>query len=236
MEETRGGCRAEYLRGLCADTVVVVTRVALSFVAVDSGKGRDVVGLDVGGVGRLQGTRVLGLDGGENVVGALDGGLLGFLVDNTGVGSRVEKNESILSFGNGGKVTLVDGALQGGDLVTVDTTGTSNSGGRDGTIGGGDLRKSGNNGGTSGNLSKGNTTVDLSLHYPHTNTRTDMQKKANVTETPIVRIASKQERKLNEQTRVLRKRTEGVKAAAEEATRAQTTAENFMVKTDWTSC
>ena len=152
------------LPSLASDTEIVVTGVSLAGGGVNGGEGADAVGLDVVAVGRLEGTGVLGTDGGEDLVGAVNGGGLVGLVLDGGVGTGVEEDEGVLLGGDGGEVTLGNSGLEGGDAVSVDATGAVDGGGGDGTIGVGD-GGDGSDGGTGGgDLAEGGTAVHLHAH------------------------------------------------------------------------
>mmetsp|Transcript_27063 Transcript_27063/g.76139 ORF Transcript_27063/g.76139 Transcript_27063/m.76139 type:complete len:217 (+) Transcript_27063:143-793(+) len=138
---------------LGSHAVVVVGGVALSVGGGDFGWFLDVVGCAVGGVGALEGTGVLGSDGGEDGVGSGDGsGLVGLVLDSW-VGAGVEQDEGVLLGGDGSEVSLTDGVLQGGDAAAVCEARTLDGGAGDGTVGGGhgwDANEGGSSDGTHG--------------------------------------------------------------------------------------
>ena len=151
--------------GLGFHFVVKVTRVSLSLVVGNGWKTGDFVLFNVSVVGRLKGTLVSGLDGGEDGVGLGDGSALQGLVLGSGVGTRVEQDEGVLLVGDGGEVSLAYGILEGDNSLSVKSSGTADGGGRDSTISRGDLRKgnNGSSGGGSSGLSEGNTAADLQI-------------------------------------------------------------------------
>lgn len=141
------------------DTVVEVTGVSLSIGGGDGGEVSDLIGLNVGIVGGLQSSLILGADGREDSVGSGNGLSLGGLILDGRVGTRVEKDEGILFGGNGSEVSGSDGGLQGGDAASVVEAGTLDGGLGDSTISRGHLGKSDNTGGGDG--SHGGTTVHV---------------------------------------------------------------------------
>mmetsp|Transcript_16981 Transcript_16981/g.41384 ORF Transcript_16981/g.41384 Transcript_16981/m.41384 type:complete len:201 (-) Transcript_16981:13-615(-) len=145
---------------LGADTVVEVTGVSLSLGAVNFGAERSDTGIsNVGIVGGLQSTLILGADGREDSVGSGDGRSLGGLVLGSREGTRVEKDEGILLGGNSSEVSSSDGGLQVNNADSVGETGTLDGGLRDGTISRGHLRKSDNSSGADG--SHGGTAIHV---------------------------------------------------------------------------
>ena len=133
----------------------------MTTIGVDGGKGLDVVGLNVGIVGGLEGAGVLGSDGSEDFVGAVDGGGLISLVFGGRVGSRVVKDEGVLLRGDGCEVTLGNGILESADAVPVDTLGALLGGERNGTISVGDGGDGGKSSTGGGDLAEGSTTVHV---------------------------------------------------------------------------
>jgi hypothetical protein len=142
-------------------SVIKVTRVSLTILDVDNRHGPNVVGGDVGFVLSVQGSLVLGTDSGKDVVGALDGTVLGRLELGTRVGTRVKENKGALFGGNSIKDTRLDGLLQISNASTVDKTGLLDGSLGDGSIRRGSLGKSGKKSGIDSDLSESRTTVDF---------------------------------------------------------------------------
>jgi hypothetical protein len=141
---------------LGAHTVVEVRGDSLSITIGDGLSFTDIVGGAVCSVGTLQGNSILGADGGEDSVGSGNGSSLEALTLDGRVGTRVEKNESVLLGSNSTEVTGSDRSLQSSDALSVIKFGTLDSGCRDGTIGRGHGGESNN----TGNSSSGDATHD----------------------------------------------------------------------------
>lgn len=144
----------------CSGLEVELRGVSLRL-GVSFGEGSDSVGSNVGGVSLLQSSLVTSLDGLEDGVGLCNGLLLLALVLGSGVDTRVEENERVLGLGNLIEITSLDSTLQVIDASTINNASLGDSGGRDSTIGKGELRESSDGSGTKGNLAKGGTAVHV---------------------------------------------------------------------------
>lgn len=142
-----------------AYTEVEVRAVSLSVVRVNSRKRIDLVAGYVSIVSGLNTGLVSCTDGGEDSIGLGNGILLCGLVG--GVGTGVEKDESVLLSGDGSVVSGGNGSGKVSNAASVQTTGTVDGGSRGSSVGRGDSRNSGKDGSGSGDLSEGGTTVHV---------------------------------------------------------------------------
>ena len=145
---------------LGADSVIVVGRVSLTIFGAGGGVVTHLNGLEVAGVGRVEGGLVLSTDSLEDSVGGGNGFVLLFLVLGSREGSRVEQDEGVLFGSDGGEVTGGNSTLQVNDSATVGVSCSLDGSYADGSIGEGSHRHGGNTGGGN-NSSHGRTAVHV---------------------------------------------------------------------------
>lgn len=148
------------LPGFGLGKVSVIGGVSLSSGAVNSWDWGDAVSSNVSIVGGLQGGRILGANGGKDLVCSFDSsGLLALLLGER-VSTRVVKDEGVLLGGNGTEVSAGNSSLQVSNASSVNDLSLKLGGTTNSTIGRGNLWDSSESNTGGGNLSEGSTTIN----------------------------------------------------------------------------
>mmetsp|Transcript_31539 Transcript_31539/g.66336 ORF Transcript_31539/g.66336 Transcript_31539/m.66336 type:complete len:210 (+) Transcript_31539:255-884(+) len=136
---------------------VIIIRGSLSSLHINNNR-FDTIRSLVSTVGRLKSSGILGTDGSEDSIRLLNGSSLLSLSCNS---TRVVQDKGILFSGNSSEVSRVHGSFKASNALSVDTLGTAPGGSGPGTISGGQVGKSGKDGGSGSNLSGDGTTVHV---------------------------------------------------------------------------
>ena len=145
---------------LGADSVIVIGRVSLTIFGANGFVVAHIDSLEVSSVSFLECFLVLAADSLEDSVGGGNGFALLALVLGSGECTRVEQDEGVLFVGNGGKVTLGNRALQGGNSGSELVSCSLDGGLADGSIGGGHTGHGNDTGGGS-DSTKGRSAIHV---------------------------------------------------------------------------